>query len=135
MIGAGVTRVVAALADPNPLVSGLGLRRLRDAGIEVEVAAKYSGEAERLNEPFIHFMRTELPLVTLKAAVTLDGKISAPDDNQGWITSARARAHVQNLRHASDAIMIARGDLDYIILAPVDKEQMVAPLQKVVAKA
>jgi len=109
LLAAGVARVVAALADPNPLVSGLGLRRLRDAGVEVEVAAPYSREAERLNEPFVHFMRTELPLVTLKAAVTLDGKISAPDDNQGWITSEVARAHVQQLRHRSDAILTGIG--------------------------
>ena len=57
--------------------------------------------AEKLNESFVHFMRTGLPLVTLKAALTLDGKIAAPQDNRGWITSDKARAHVQSLRHAS----------------------------------
>ena len=72
-----------------------GFARLRDAGIEVEMAAGFTAEAEKLNEAFVHFMRTGRPLVTLKTAITLDGKISAPDDNRGWITSetrARARA-------------------------------------------
>ena len=66
-------------------------------------------EAEKLNEPFLHFMRTGRPLVTLKTAITLDGKISAPDDNRGWITSERARAHVQELRHDHDAILTGIG--------------------------
>ncbi|MCL5744865.1 MAG: bifunctional diaminohydroxyphosphoribosylaminopyrimidine deaminase/5-amino-6-(5-phosphoribosylamino)uracil reductase RibD [Acidobacteria bacterium] len=109
LIAAGVRRVVAAMRDPNPLVSGEGLRRLQSAGIETEVAGDFTGEAERLNEPFAHFMRTRLPLVTLKTALTLDGKIAAPDDNRGWITSETARAHVQQLRHEADAIMTGIG--------------------------
>ena len=70
---------------------------------------EFTAEAEKLNEPFVHFMRTGRPLVTLKTAITLDGKISAPDDNRGWITSERARAHVQELRHDSDAILTGIG--------------------------
>ncbi len=108
-IAAGVKRVIAAMQDPNPQVGGQGFARLRAAGIEVEIARDFTRDAERLNEPFIHFMRTGRPLVTLKAAVTLDGKISAPDDNQGWITSQRAREDVQRLRHESDAIMTGIG--------------------------
>ncbi len=109
LIEAGVTRVVVPMEDPNPLVAGAGFRKLREAGIEVEMAADFAAEAEKLNEPFLHFMRTGRPLVTLKAAITLDGKISAPDDNQGWITSERARAHVQQLRHDSGAILTGIG--------------------------
>ncbi|HWR54417.1 MAG TPA: bifunctional diaminohydroxyphosphoribosylaminopyrimidine deaminase/5-amino-6-(5-phosphoribosylamino)uracil reductase RibD [Bryobacteraceae bacterium] len=109
VIAAGVKRVIAAIEDPNPQVAGKGFARLRAAGIEVELAADFEREAEGLNEAFAHFMRTGRPLVTLKAAVTLDGKISAPDDNQGWITSARARDDVQRLRHESDAIMSGIG--------------------------
>ena len=109
LIQAGVTRVVAAMEDPNPLVSGQGLRRLHDAGISVEVAAEYSSATAQLNEAFIHSMRTGRPLVTLKAALTLDGKIAAPEDNTGWITSERARAHVQQIRHNSDAILTGIG--------------------------
>ena len=109
LIAAGVSTVVTAMVDPNPLVSGVGLRRLREAGVIVETSSQHAGEAEAINEAFLHFMRTGLPLVTLKAAVTLDGKISAPEDNQGWITSERARAHVQQLRHRSDAIVTGIG--------------------------
>jgi diaminohydroxyphosphoribosylaminopyrimidine deaminase/5-amino-6-(5-phosphoribosylamino)uracil reductase len=109
VIQAGVARVVAALEDPNPLVAGKGLRQLRAAGIEVQVAGEFSAEAEKLNEAFVHFMRTRLPLITLKTALTLDGKIAAPDDNRGWITSEKARAHVQRLRHDSDAILTGIG--------------------------
>ncbi len=109
MIAAGITKVVAASGDPNPLVAGEGFRRLRAAGIEVEIAREFQAEAEKLNEPFFHFMRTGRPLVTLKSASTLDGKIAAPEDNTGWITSERARAHVQELRHAADAIVTGIG--------------------------
>jgi len=109
LIQARVGRVVAAMEDPNPSVAGKGFRKLREAGIEVELAREFESEALRLNEPFVHFMRTGRPLVTLKAALTLDGKISAPDDNQGWITSERARQHVQQLRHQSDAILTGIG--------------------------
>jgi len=109
LIRAGVVRVVAPIADPNPQVSGGGFQQLREAGIEVVMAPEFAAEAEKLNEPFLHFMRRGRPLVTLKTAITLDGKISAPDDNRGWITSPRARAHVQELRHDSDAILTGIG--------------------------
>jgi diaminohydroxyphosphoribosylaminopyrimidine deaminase/5-amino-6-(5-phosphoribosylamino)uracil reductase len=109
LIAAGVARVVAAMEDPNPLVAGAGMRQLRAAGIAVEIAGEFTAEAEKLNEAFAHYMRTRLPLVTLKTALTLDGKIAAPDDNRGWITSEKARAHVQQLRHESDAILTGIG--------------------------
>lgn len=109
LIEAGVSRVVVAMEDPNPRVAGEGLNRLRAAGIEVSLLGEFSAEAAKLNEPFVHFMRTGRPLVTLKTAITLDGKISAPDDNRGWITSERARAHVQELRHDHDAILTGIG--------------------------
>ncbi|HTQ58438.1 MAG TPA: bifunctional diaminohydroxyphosphoribosylaminopyrimidine deaminase/5-amino-6-(5-phosphoribosylamino)uracil reductase RibD [Bryobacteraceae bacterium] len=109
LIQAGIARAVVALEDPNPLVAGDGLRQLRAAGIAAEIAGEFTNEAEKLNEAFVHFMRTRLPLVTLKTALTLDGKIAAPDDNRGWITSDKARAHVQQLRHESDAILTGIG--------------------------
>jgi diaminohydroxyphosphoribosylaminopyrimidine deaminase/5-amino-6-(5-phosphoribosylamino)uracil reductase len=109
LIEAGVAKVVVASVDPNPLVAGEGLRRLRAAAIEVAMAAEFQAEAEKLNEPFFHFIRTGKPLVTLKCAVTLDGKIAAPEDNTGWITSERARMHVQELRHATDAMITGIG--------------------------
>jgi len=109
VIQSGIKSVVAAAEDPNPLVRGDGFRKLREAGVQVTVASEFSAEAAKLNEPFFHFMRTGRPLVTLKTAITLDGKISAPDDNRGWITSERARAHVQQLRHDQDAILTGIG--------------------------
>lgn len=109
VIAAGIARVVAVAEDPNPLVRGDGFRKLREGGVEVEMAPEFTAEAEKLNEAFFHFMRTRRPLVTLKTAITLDGKISAPDDNRGWITSERARAHVQQLRHDQDAILTGIG--------------------------
>ena len=91
LIAAGVAKAVVVSSDPNPLVAGQGLRRLEASGIVLEMSAPHAAEAERLNEAYFHFMRTGRPLVTMKSAVTLDGKIAAPADNTGWITSERAR--------------------------------------------
>ncbi len=109
VIAAGVGRVVAAMQDPNPQVGGQGFERLRAAGIEVLIDKESTEAAEHLNEAFVHFMRTGRPLVTVKAAVTLDGKIAAPQDNLGWITSEIARRNVQQVRHFSDAILTGIG--------------------------
>jgi len=109
LIEAGIAKVVVASEDPNPLVAGEGLRRLRASAIAVEMSPEHREAAEKLNEAFFHFMRTGKPLVTLKCALTLDGKIAAPEDNTGWITSETARTHVQVLRHASDSIITGIG--------------------------
>src|SRR5258708_39235002 len=85
---------------------------LRKAGVDVSIDSECTAEAEALNEPFCFFMRERRPLVTLKSALTLDGKIAAPDDNTGWITSAQARAHVQHLRHNADAILTGIGTVE-----------------------
>jgi diaminohydroxyphosphoribosylaminopyrimidine deaminase/5-amino-6-(5-phosphoribosylamino)uracil reductase len=109
LIAAQVGKVFAASIDPNPVVSGEGFRKLREAGIPVELMPEFQEQAEKLNEPFFHFMRAGRPLVMLKSALTLDGKIAAPQDNSGWITSERARLHVQELRHAADAMVTGIG--------------------------
>ena len=109
LIEAKVARVVAAMQDPNPVVSGSGFARLRAAGIAVVLEPSQREAAEQLNQPFVYFMRTGRPLVTLKTALTLDGKIAAPDDNRGWITSEQARQHVQMLRHEADAMITGIG--------------------------
>ncbi|MDX1982085.1 MAG: bifunctional diaminohydroxyphosphoribosylaminopyrimidine deaminase/5-amino-6-(5-phosphoribosylamino)uracil reductase RibD [Bryobacteraceae bacterium] len=109
VIAAGLAKVVVAMKDPNPLVNGAGLKKLREAGIATEIDTRHAAAARKLNEAFVHFMTTGRPLVTLKSAVTLDGKISAPVDNDGWITSERARNHVQTLRHQSDCILTGIG--------------------------
>jgi diaminohydroxyphosphoribosylaminopyrimidine deaminase / 5-amino-6-(5-phosphoribosylamino)uracil reductase len=123
VIAAGVKRVVAAMADPNPLVAGKGFAKLRSAGVEVNVAdGDIHARARKLNEAFAKYIQYRAPLVTLKAGMTLDGKIAPPPSagevptalgsggaSGGWITSEEARAHVQHLRHASDAIMVGVG--------------------------
>ena len=121
LIAAGIKRVVASIADPNPLVSGSGFAKLRAAGITVETGLR-ENEARRLNEAFAKYIRYKIPLVTLKAAMTLDGKIAPPPGESlnptalgsggvsgGWITSEAARAHVQELRHENDAILVGVG--------------------------
>lgn len=134
LIQAGVARVVAAMEDPNPLVSGRGFQKLRDAGITVEIDMEATMAAETLNAPFAHFMRTGLPLVTLKAALTLDGKIAAPADNTGWITSEKARAHVQMLRHRTDAILTGIGTVlaDDCLLTDRSGEPRSRPLLRII---
>jgi len=135
LVDAGVARVVAAMEDPNPRVAGQGFRELRDAGITVELLSEYSEEAAQLNEAYVHSMRTGRPLVTLKAALTLDGKISAPDDNSGWITSERARAHVQQIRHRADAILTGIGTVlaDDCLLTDRTGLERSRPLLRIVA--
>jgi diaminohydroxyphosphoribosylaminopyrimidine deaminase / 5-amino-6-(5-phosphoribosylamino)uracil reductase len=134
IIAAGIARVVAPMEDPNPLVRGRGFAQLREAGIDVELAPEYATRAAELNEAFLHFMRTGRPLVTLKAAVTLDGKIAAPEDNGGWITSEKARAHVQTLRHNSDAILTGIGTVlaDDCRLTDRSGEERSRPLLRIV---
>jgi diaminohydroxyphosphoribosylaminopyrimidine deaminase / 5-amino-6-(5-phosphoribosylamino)uracil reductase len=134
ILAAGIARVIAPMEDPNPQVSGRGFAYLREAGVEVEIAHDYAPRAIALNEAFVHFMRTGRPLVTLKAAVTLDGKIAAPEDNEGWITSELARAHVQKLRHASDAILTGIGTVlaDDCHLTDRSGEERARPLLRIV---
>jgi diaminohydroxyphosphoribosylaminopyrimidine deaminase/5-amino-6-(5-phosphoribosylamino)uracil reductase len=134
LIKAGIARVVAAMEDPNPRVAGSGFRRLREAGVEVEIAHQSAAEAARINEAFVHFMRTGRPLVTVKAAVTLDGKIAAPEDNRGWITSETARADVQRLRHLSDAIVTGIGTVlaDDCLLTDRSGRERSRPLLRIV---
>ncbi len=134
IIQSGVYRVIAAIEDPNPQVSGQGFAKLREAGIEVILDEGHSATAERLNESFIHFMKTGRPLVTIKAALTLDGKIAAPQDNVGWITSEVARADVQQVRHLSDAILTGVGTVveDDCLLTDRSGRERSRPLLRIV---
>jgi diaminohydroxyphosphoribosylaminopyrimidine deaminase/5-amino-6-(5-phosphoribosylamino)uracil reductase len=116
LISAGVKRVVAAMADPNPSVAGRGFKQLRAAGIEVFIGLR-EAEARRLNEAFARWIVSKQPLVTLKSALTLDGQLTLPGPkgrsrvplNQRWITSPESRAEVQRMRHASDALLTGIG--------------------------
>lgn len=135
VIAAGIVRVVVAVKDPNPKVSGGGIERLRQAGIETVVDEGHSTEAAGINEPFFHSMTTGRPLVTLKSALTLDGKIAAPEDNSGWITSEKAREHVQQLRHMSDCILTGIGTVaaDDCLLTDRSGLERSRPLLRIVA--
>ena len=108
LVAAGVRRVVAAIVDPNPLVNGRGLARLREAGVEV-ACGPLAAEAEALNAPFLTRQRLGRPLVTLKAAVTLDGRIAARGGRAAWISSEPARAFAHRLRVEHDAILVGAG--------------------------
>ncbi len=108
LVEAGVARVVAAMRDPNPLVDGRGLRVLREAGVAVDIGL-LEREAERLNEAFVKHVRTGLPLVVLKMAASLDGRVAARDGSSRWITGEEARADVQEMRAAADAILVGAG--------------------------
>jgi diaminohydroxyphosphoribosylaminopyrimidine deaminase/5-amino-6-(5-phosphoribosylamino)uracil reductase len=108
VIQAGVHRVVVALRDPNPRVDGGGLARLAAAGIPVTVGV-CAAEAQRLNEAFLHYITTRRPFVTLKSAITLDGKIATQAGASQWITGTRAREEGHRLRHAHDAILVGIG--------------------------
>jgi diaminohydroxyphosphoribosylaminopyrimidine deaminase/5-amino-6-(5-phosphoribosylamino)uracil reductase len=105
LITAGIKRVVAPIEDPNPKVSGRGFAHLRQAGIEV-CTELLADEAARVNEAYIHFMRTGRPFVHLKLAVSLDGKVATIGGDARWITGEKARARAHELRHQSDAIMV-----------------------------
>lgn len=104
----GVKRVVVAMRDPNPKVRGKGIRQLRRAGIQVDVGCM-EREAQELNQVFSHWIRTGLPFVILKAAMTLDGKIATATGESQWITGELARQHVHELRSQVDAIMVGIG--------------------------
>lgn len=108
LIAAGVTRVVIAISDPNPRVSGGGAAQLRAAGIETVIGLR-AKEARRLNEDFIHFHETKTPFVTLKAAMTLDGKIATHTGDSKWITGDTARRHVHLMRAQSGAVVAGVG--------------------------
>jgi diaminohydroxyphosphoribosylaminopyrimidine deaminase / 5-amino-6-(5-phosphoribosylamino)uracil reductase len=113
LIAAGIRRCVVATQDPNPQVSGRGLAKLRDAGIEVTLGVLQQ-QARDLNDAFAHFIQHRTPFVTLKAALSVDGKLAPPpalrSPNQPhWLTGPAARYEVQLLRHDSDAVLTGIG--------------------------
>jgi diaminohydroxyphosphoribosylaminopyrimidine deaminase / 5-amino-6-(5-phosphoribosylamino)uracil reductase len=113
LIAAGIVRCVVATVDPNPLVGGQGIAKLQAAGIEV-TAGILQQQARDLNEAFVHFIRTRTPFVTLKAALSVDGKLAPPParrfpNQPHWLTGPAARAEVHLLRHASDAVLTGIG--------------------------
>jgi diaminohydroxyphosphoribosylaminopyrimidine deaminase/5-amino-6-(5-phosphoribosylamino)uracil reductase len=105
---AGVRRVVVAMEDPNPAVSGRGIAQLRARGIEVATGV-LEADARRLNAAFEVFITTGRPHVTLKLATTLDGRIAARDGSSRWVSSEASRLAVQRMRAASDCVLVGSG--------------------------
>jgi diaminohydroxyphosphoribosylaminopyrimidine deaminase/5-amino-6-(5-phosphoribosylamino)uracil reductase len=108
IIEAGIARVVAAVVDPNPRVSGRGLARLREAGVAVEVAeGEIAFRARRQNEAWRTWIAAERPFVTYKVATTLDGRVTLPGSR--WLSGEESRRRVHELRAASDAVAVGMG--------------------------
>lgn len=108
ILGAGIRRVVVAMADPNPDVKGGGIAYLGQQGLQVE-SGICEDEALKLNEAFVKFISTGRPFAILKCAATLDGQIATRTGDSKWVTGALARQYVHGVRHAVDAIMVGAG--------------------------
>jgi diaminohydroxyphosphoribosylaminopyrimidine deaminase/5-amino-6-(5-phosphoribosylamino)uracil reductase len=104
LIHAGIKRAVVAMKDPNPLVSGRGIARLREVGIQVDVGLMVH-EASRINEVFIKVITTGLPFVVYKTAMTLDGKIATETGDSRWVSTESSRQYVHQLRNRYDVIL------------------------------
>jgi diaminohydroxyphosphoribosylaminopyrimidine deaminase / 5-amino-6-(5-phosphoribosylamino)uracil reductase len=136
VVDAGVRRVVVALRDPDPQVSGRGVELLRRAGVEVSEGV-LSAEAEDLLAPYLKHRVTGRPWVVLKLAATLDGRIAAPDGSSKWITGPEARADVQELRAQSDAVLVGAGTVrvdDPALTARTDPPPPQQPLRVVLGR-
>lgn len=105
LIEAGITRVVVGMVDPNPLVAGQGIARLRQAGMEVVVGVE-EADCQKLNEAFTYRIRRQRPFGILKYAMTLDGKIAATTGHSAWVTGVEARSLVHSLRAGCDAVIV-----------------------------
>jgi len=108
IIKSGIKKVVASLKDPNPRVSGKGINQLKKAGIKVETGI-LTEEAKKLNEVYLKFITTKKPFVTLKAAMSIDGKIATKTGDSKWITSKDTRDFSHRLRFQYDAILVGIG--------------------------
>lgn len=108
IIAAGISRVVVGIMDPNPLVAGKGVRQLEKAGIEVECGL-LEKELRRQNRVFLRYMTTGLPWVTLKTAMTLDGKIASKTGDSRWVTGEKSRRRVHEMRRSNMAVLTGVG--------------------------
>ncbi len=104
IIEKGIKKVIVGMIDPNPIVSGKGIEKLKNAGIEVVIGV-LENECRELNKFFIKNQTRNLPYITIKSAVTLDGKIASKTGNSKWITDEYSRKEVQKLRNSYDAIL------------------------------
>ncbi len=111
ILSAGIRRVVAAMSDPNPDVTGGGMAYLSDRGLEV-LSGVCEGEALKLNEVFLKYIRTKRPFVIVKCAATLDGRLATRTGDSKWVSGKASRDFVHGLRHAVDAIMVGVGTVN-----------------------
>ena len=109
IVEAGVARVVFGALDPDERVRGGGVERLQEAGIDVEQDPYLEAEATASLAPYLKHRRTGRPYVILKLAMSLDGRIAAPDGSSRWITGPESRADAHDLRAASDAVLVGAG--------------------------
>ncbi len=109
IIAAGIKEVYAPMNDPNPKVAGRGFAELKRAGVKVHLVENYKPYAQETNEDFAKWIRTGLPFVTLKTALTLDGQIASRVGSTTWITSASSLKEVQRLRHQADVLLTGIG--------------------------
>jgi diaminohydroxyphosphoribosylaminopyrimidine deaminase / 5-amino-6-(5-phosphoribosylamino)uracil reductase len=134
LIAAGVAKVVVGMVDPNPLVAGGGIARLRAAGVEVVVGVEAEA-CQQLNEGFVHRILYKRPLGILKYAMTLDGKIATTSGHSAWVTNQDARGEVHQLRAACDAVIVGgntvRQDNPYLTS---HQEEMHNPLRVVMSR-
>ncbi len=133
VIETGVIRVVAAMVDPNPLVAGTGLSKLREAGISVSAGIREAA-AQKINETYVKYIQTRQPFVTLKTAMTLDGKIGDASGHSKWISDEPSRDRVQQLRFENDAVLIGIGTVlkDDPVLTDRTQQLRRRPLLRVV---
>ena len=137
ILAAGIARVVVAVTDPDPNVSGRGVDRLREAGVRVDVGAGAGAVAEQL-APYLKHRRTGLPWVVLKLAATMDGRTAAPDGSSRWITDEDARRDVHELRSRSGAVLVGAGTVrsdDPELTARTDPPAARQPLRVVLGTA
>lgn len=134
IVQAGVKRVVVAGLDPNPRVSGRGLKILQDAGIETRTGV-LEPEAWKLNLAFFKYIQTRTPLVSLKVAMTLDGKIATSTGESRWISGETSRKHVHQLRNVYDAIMVGIGTVlkdDPLLNTRLENEDSRDPIRVII---
>ncbi|MDW8308618.1 MAG: bifunctional diaminohydroxyphosphoribosylaminopyrimidine deaminase/5-amino-6-(5-phosphoribosylamino)uracil reductase RibD [Verrucomicrobiales bacterium] len=141
ILAAGIRRVVAGATDPNPRHAGRGFALLRRAGVEV-IEGVLAEECAALNEPFNHWIVHRTPFVTVKAAMTLDGKIATARGESKWITGPAARAHAMKLRFAADAVLVGINtiladdpSLTVRSPAPPDGGRVLKPVRRIVLDA
>lgn len=110
IIKSGISKVVVGSKDPNPLVAGKGIKMLRKSGVNVEMS-ELENECDELNKVFFHYIKTGLPYLVMKYAMTLDGKIATYSGKSKWISGETSRAHVHHTRNMMTAIMVGSGTI------------------------